>query len=700
MAHLADQDSSSINGTAMPDNPNASLPSQVSESIPDDATVVSEDLAVTADGEVKNIETGQTITDEIIVGTDSTPADPLAKTEGESFIPVDASDVKDAVAANGGDANAPSEAENNDDTVDNENIDGAAVTNQSRKPSAMSRRTSHVYAAALGNNQYGAHWGTYNGTAAFFEADGTLFVQQAKGVIDVSAWQGTIDWAKVKAAGVQGAIIRIGYGAGNPIDGQARRNINECKRLGIPFGVYLFSYAENAEIGTAEGRDVVAKLRSLGVKPADLTYPVFYDLEDWTGSWTGHKAPTNPKVWNSAVDNWYAQLKAAGYTNLAVYSYTKYLNTALNTANIHSKTRWVASYGTRTGFSFSSNDRGWQYTSQGKVNGIKGSVDLNAFGVKNVDTRPRLSRLAGTTRYGTMSAVVSHAFSSASTVIVASGENYPDALASSSLAGALNAPIVLTGRNSLEDNAAQQLKRLHPARIIVVGGKKVISGVVANELKQYAASVTRIAGDTRYGTSLSLYESGRSLFGAQFGKTAIVATGGTYADALSVSSYAYAHKAPVLLSNPQTGLSDAQLQALHAGGFKQILVIGGTQAVQESVVARIHSATGNSPIRIQGNTRYDTSVAFARWAIGQHALGMNGVTFATGKNFPDALVSGSGAGRDRAVLLLVDAGRQNAVDYARTYRGKITSAYIVGGTKVISQTTANEIADALNMKHA
>ncbi|WP_346428292.1 glycoside hydrolase family 25 protein [Bifidobacterium sp. SO1] len=376
---LADQQSTSSDGAsgAMPDNPDAELPQQVSETIPDDATVVSEELAVTSEGEVKDLETGQTVTDETIVGTQDAPADPLAKTDGKSFIPVDASDVKAAVAANGGDANAPAA------TAEGDN---AAVSGASGAISGKTNQTARVYAASLGNNQYGAHWGTYNGSAAFFEADGTLFVQQAKGVIDVSEWQGTIDWSKVKAAGVQGAIIRLSFGYGGRLDAQAKRNVNECKRLGIPFGMYIYSYAESASDGTEEGKDVVAKLKQIGVSPSDLSYPMFYDLENWTGTWVGHKAPTDPKAWNGAVNNWYRQLNTAGYENLGVYSYTNYLNTALNTTNIRSKARWVASYGEKTNFPFSTNDRGWQYTSQGKINGIKGSVDLNAFGVKTVTT--------------------------------------------------------------------------------------------------------------------------------------------------------------------------------------------------------------------------------------------------------------------------------------------------------------------------
>ena len=324
---------------SMPDNPNAKLPDTVSGEISDDATVVSEDLAVTSEGEVKNIETGETVTDATLVGTQDQQPDPLAKTNGESFIPVSAEDVKDAVA----DAN--------------------------------------VQLSKFEGNEYGAHWGTYNNTKAFFDYQNNLFVQQAKGVIDVSEWQGDIDWAKAKADGVEGVIIRLGYGWGNNADRKAQRNISECKRLGIPFGIYWYSYADTPSIAKEEGAGVVAKLKRFGVRASDLAYPVYYDLEKWT--WKGHQPPTDPNVYNDIVNNWYSALQSAGYKNLSVYSYTSYLQGPLKHADIYAKTTWVAQYGARMGFdSFPTDSRGWQYTSSGKVDGISGNVDMNAFGNK------------------------------------------------------------------------------------------------------------------------------------------------------------------------------------------------------------------------------------------------------------------------------------------------------------------------------
>ena len=126
---------------------------------------------------------------------------------------------------------------------------------------------------------------------------------------------------------------------------------------------------------------MVSKLKQFGVNPSDLAYPVYYDLEKWT--WEGHKPPTDPNVYNNIVNNWYSALQSAGYKNLGVYSYTSYLQGPLKHADIYAKTTWAAQYGARMGFdSFPTNSRGWQYTSSGKVDGISGNVDMNAFGNK------------------------------------------------------------------------------------------------------------------------------------------------------------------------------------------------------------------------------------------------------------------------------------------------------------------------------
>lgn len=386
-----DESSESVTDGTMPDNPTVALPETVDESISSDATVVAPDIAITNDGVAVDLQSGNEITDVEKVGDENTQPDPLAKTDGESFTPVDIETVRDAVEqqaeANGtAETVKPNETNGTNKTAawsdTKENLRHSAVT-AVEKTQSNEQQGGRVSTVALGNNEYGAYWGSYSGKPAFFESNKNPYIQDAKGVVDVSAWQGTIDWQKAKAAGVQGAIIRISYGWDNGFDPYALRNIRECKRLGIPFGVYSYSYSYDAASARAEGNDMVSLLRKAGVSPKDLGYPVFYDLEKWV--WKGHNPPTNPAVYEQIVNTWMNIVRGAGYDG-QVYSYANYIKNELNRSSIHKRVGWVASYGARAGFDISLDKRGWQYTSAGKVAGIAGNVDLNAFGVKKIAT--------------------------------------------------------------------------------------------------------------------------------------------------------------------------------------------------------------------------------------------------------------------------------------------------------------------------
>ncbi|WP_165496224.1 RICIN domain-containing protein [Alloscardovia theropitheci] len=411
----------SVNQNDIPSNPDQKLPDTISDKVPDDSTLVSQKLASDGQGSIYDVETGEKVTDPQLVGTKDTPADPLAKTNGKSFIPVDLSDVKDKIDEESSHEDSlaqsvPQEQNqaqdeqsqattrtaqsgysalrimsanravadkavigNNSGQNDQKVDSGQKKTEQNAKTD-ITQDTAAIQNVFLPNNNYGAHWGTYNGTPAFFQNDGRLFVQQAKGVIDVSQWQGDIDWNAVKATGnVQAAIVRIGYGSGNALDRKAARNISELKRLGIPFGVYWYSYSENASQSTEEARSTADALRKLGITNNDLSYPIYYDLEHWT--WAGHAPSTDPNVNAAAMHAYFNTLASQGYSKTAVYSYTSYLNSNLRHSDIWKRTTWVAQYGASMGFTaWNTNFRGWQYSSSGKVNGISGNVDINAFG--------------------------------------------------------------------------------------------------------------------------------------------------------------------------------------------------------------------------------------------------------------------------------------------------------------------------------
>ena len=174
-----------------------------------------------------------------------------------------------------------------------------------------------------------------------------------------------------------------------------------------------------------------------------------------------------------------------------------------------------------------------------------------------------------------------------------------------------------------------------------------------------------------------------------WGDTAIIATSANYADALSISSYAYAKKAPVFLCDPDTGLTTQQRAAL--GKFKHIVVAGGTSAVPS------RHLNGFNVKRLSGATRYDTSLAIARYALG-NGMKSDNLVFATGANFADALAAGPLAGKTNSIMLLAENASSPTVDYASQLRNETSNAVIAGGENAVSRQTAVRIANNLGLK--
>lgn len=217
--------------------------------------------------------------------------------------------------------------------------------------------------------------GPNNAYKTFRQSNGTLMNPVLK-VIDVSEHQGSVDWAKVKNSGIDGVILRIGYGHGYE-DGRFSQYLAKVRELRIPFGVYHYSYAYSTDFAREEGKWTVELLHKYEV--TDNAYPIFYDLEQ--EDWGGHKMPTAPAQYERIARTYFNELSSAGYTNTYIYSYLNNMNTRLNTAWLHARTGWIAQYNTELDYGFPQYNgmRAWQYTSQAAVPGIDGYVDMNVF---------------------------------------------------------------------------------------------------------------------------------------------------------------------------------------------------------------------------------------------------------------------------------------------------------------------------------
>lgn len=178
-------------------------------------------------------------------------------------------------------------------------------------------------------------------------------------VIDVSYHNGTINWDAVKAAGIDGAIIRCGYGDNitSQDDKQWKRNADECTRLGIPFGTYIYSYAKSAAQARSEAEHVLRLVS--GYK---LSYPIYLDLEQ-AGTQSG--AVERAKIFGDIIEG-------AGYY-CGIYCNKSWWDSYLNPLGDR-YTKWIARYNSTLGMNGVDM---WQYTSDGSVSGISGRVDMN-----------------------------------------------------------------------------------------------------------------------------------------------------------------------------------------------------------------------------------------------------------------------------------------------------------------------------------
>ena len=189
-----------------------------------------------------------------------------------------------------------------------------------------------------------------------------------KKYIDVSTHQGVIDWEKVKAAGVDGVIIRAGYGRNN-IDKQFVRNITECNRLGIPCGVYWFSYAYTEELAKKEAEYCLA-----AVKPYKLELPICFDFEyDSVANAKKQGVTVTKQLATAMVHAFCGVIEAAGYyvMNYANPDYLRnYFDDTVGRYDL-----WLAWYSNAEQPTRSCGI--WQYSSKGSVAGINGNVDVN-----------------------------------------------------------------------------------------------------------------------------------------------------------------------------------------------------------------------------------------------------------------------------------------------------------------------------------
>ncbi|HSQ21252.1 MAG TPA: cell wall-binding repeat-containing protein [Coriobacteriia bacterium] len=325
-----------------------------------------------------------------------------------------------------------------------------------------------------------------------------------------------------------------------------------------------------------------------------------------------------------------------------------------------------------------------------------------------VDDEPfTLQRIAGADRYETAIAVSRSTWETGTVdvVVLASGEDYPDALCAAPLAAIVGGPVLLTSRDEVLPAVADEIRRLGATRAYIVGGTAALSDEVVRQLREGDGYVEaqRIGGADRYATSREIgrfvaYASGSALYQEVF-----LARGDDFADALSCSAIAARWQVPILLTRPTT--IDPETFEFVVDSYT-VRIVGGTSAVSQAIEDRLTAAMqplysdDTRVLRYAGPDRYATAALLAT-AEAEAVAGYSSLGIATGERFPDALALAPYLAEMNGCLLLT---RSDALpDATADAIGVVTRAgvdvVIVGGTAAIVPGVEADIRQVLEQAY-
>ncbi|MDY2625268.1 MAG: cell wall-binding repeat-containing protein, partial [Coriobacteriales bacterium] len=292
-------------------------------------------------------------------------------------------------------------------------------------------------------------------------------------------------------------------------------------------------------------------------------------------------------------------------------------------------------------------------------------------------------------------------------VVIARDDAYYDALSGAGLAGLLGAPILLTGTSELSGACRDAIASLGATKAVILGGPNAVSEGVRGELADLLGGsehVERVAGDDVYGTSMACTRYLLDNGGSQ--RYAIACNPTSFADAVSISGWAYANKAPVMLQTwgdtaAERGF-DAEAASVIAG--RELIVCGGKLAVSDESVSGLGA---ERVTRLGGDTIYDTSRTIAEWELGP---GMSASDVAVASsiydfNGVDALAASALAGRRGGVVLLAQSNpdydepgesTDMALSFIKGRKDKIRNVYVLGGEVAQTPEFYRQVEDALS----
>ena len=317
---------------------------------------------------------------------------------------------------------------------------------------------------------------------------------------------------------------------------------------------------------------------------------------------------------------------------------------------------------------------------------------------------PTAERLAGEDRYETAAEIARATVDDSASAILASGEAYPDALVASYGPGGLDAPLLLSGHATVPDGTLDALADLDVGQVFLMGGEAALSDEVVDELRDEGYEVFRVAGEDRYETAAQTLDGpDPPQVGTLEGdRTALLASGEDFPDALAAGPVAAAADLPLLLTTAErteatTTAADAMDGTRYDTEIDRVVIVGGPAAVGEDVEAYLRDERGFTVERWHGEDRSATATAVAEHAAERLGFGADPAVLARGDDFADALAASFHAATHDAPVLLTASPR--ALDasthgWLADHCPDVATVRALGGPSAISQTVLGTAAEA------
>lgn len=290
-------------------------------------------------------------------------------------------------------------------------------------------------------------------------------------------------------------------------------------------------------------------------------------------------------------------------------------------------------------------------------------------------------RVNGTDRYKTAIAISKQGWPNGLTnqdnsVILARSDNPADALASASLSGVKDAPILLTSTSNLPSSVQEEMKRLNAKKVYVLGGPNAISQSVINQLEKMGLTTTRVAGDDRFETAKAIHKAS----GLKNSTKAIVANGFTIADALSASSHSAIEETPIYLTR------NNRLPSSLSSSVQDVTIYGGPGVISNELQNQMEQS-GIDTTRLSGNDRFETNIDAAKHlsSTANKMLFVRGIsTNSNTEDYPDAVAASGLANRLKAQVILVHPSKDmKATEHYIS--NKEISGFVLGGENALPE---------------